>query len=775
MEHDGDTTSSDFPGDPPEAFGVDAPFPAVPGYDLIDEIARGGMGVVYEALQQSTGRRVAIKIILAGTAHRKTGRRRFEREIDLIARLAHPDIVSIIDSGIADGLPFYAMDFVEGKPLDEAFMRSQTGVRTVLGMIVRIARAVDYAHQRGVIHRDLKPSNILLDNRDEPKLLDFGLAKAFDPFDNNAQRPSISEDGSLIGTLAYMAPEQTTGNTDDISLRIDIYALGAIAYELLTGTVACSADGPLLVAVEGIRNVIPAAPSSHRHGIARDIDAIVLKCLEKDPARRYPTAGELADDIDRWLSDIPIRARRTSPVRRARQWCRRHRAASVVIIAAIILIVGGATGLSIHLRLDRIDAASDLRRYIDAASASTRGEAANAERAQSRLDELLSDIETRLGRYPSMEATARHFAAEAYLDWRSWDKALHEAKFALHLNESLFSRNHPSLADSAHLYARTLYWTGDFDGAAAVYRRVLAVRQTTLGPDDAQTILTRSHLAASVQGAGHLIEAESVHRAVLDARQRTLGESHNQTAWAMNNLASCLIARGLYEDARQLLVAAIEAIDSARERKPIHRARFLHNLARAEMYLAQLGQAREDFALALQIKQDSYKLKKNDDTAHTIAALAELDLIDGNFADALSRIDKALGMYTETYPGVHRRIGAALIIRGRIQWARDEPDNTLATFAHARDILIETVGRGHQLAAEAECLRLIALIESEPNGDLEGLTSMPLDDLLRDRTVRHEAARRIIEYAAKLCKKRTRMDLAVELHKRLTGDDVDPT
>lgn len=303
------------------------------------------MGIVFEAYQEATGRRVAIKFLPDAAAATPAARMRFEREVDLVARLQHPNIVGVLDSGIHSGRYWYAMEYIDGKSFDEylgapdstprADATAAPGAaavdpRRVLRLIAAIADAVDFAHQHGVLHRDLKPSNVVIDERGQPHVLDFGLAKGIDPTGSSAD-VTLSEPGQLLGTLAYMSPEQSRGRSDQVSVRSDVYALGAMAYESVTGRPPIAVDGALVDVLDRIAHRDPPRPSTIRGRLSVDIDAMLLKALNKSPAARYATAGEFAADIRRFLNHEPILARRIGQATRAMRWARRNKATAIII------------------------------------------------------------------------------------------------------------------------------------------------------------------------------------------------------------------------------------------------------------------------------------------------------------------------------------------------------------------------------------------------------------------------------------------------------------
>ncbi len=306
-------------------------------YELLEEIGRGGMGVVYKARQLALDRTVALKMILAGEYADPAERRRFVREAQLAARLTHPQIVQVYDVGELEGRPYLAMEYVPGRSLAERLADGPLAPQVAARLVSVLARAIDHAHRQGIIHRDLKPANLLLLRADEDvcdcKVADFGLAKATHP-DGAAQPPTAA----VLGTPSYMAPEQAGSRWQEIGLRTDVYALGAILYESLTGRPPLQGDSPLET-LEQVLTLDPVPPSRLQPKTPRDLETICLKCLAKEPARRYTTAAALADDLDRHLSGQPILARRAGPLERAVKWSRRRPAVALLLAALALTVV----------------------------------------------------------------------------------------------------------------------------------------------------------------------------------------------------------------------------------------------------------------------------------------------------------------------------------------------------------------------------------------------------------------------------------------------------
>jgi serine/threonine-protein kinase len=315
--------------------------PHLVGYHLECVLGQGGMGVVYQARHLKLNRRVALKMLLAGPFAGHEGIARFMREAEAVAALRHPNIVQVHESGELDGLPFFTMELVEGGSLAQKLAGQPQPARQAAEVVATLAGAVQFAHARGIIHRDLKPANILLTADGAPKITDFGLARV-------AGGPEFTLSGAVLGTPSYMAPEQALGKASAIGPAVDVYALGAILYELLTGRPPFRAE----TAAETERQVIaeePAPPSRLNARVPRDLETICLKCLHKSPARRYASAGELVEDLHRFLEGKPVHARPVGAAERAVKWARR-RPAAALLIAALLVLVGAGTGLGLWLR-----------------------------------------------------------------------------------------------------------------------------------------------------------------------------------------------------------------------------------------------------------------------------------------------------------------------------------------------------------------------------------------------------------------------------------------
>jgi WD40 repeat protein len=321
---------------------------AIPGFELLGEIGRGGMGVVERARQIKLGRLIALKTILAGPKASPTQLARFRTEAEAAAQLRHPNIVQVFEVGEHDGCPFLVLELVDGPNLDRRLEGTPLSATEAARLVGVLARAIQHAHERGVVHRDLKPSNVLIAPDGTPRIADFGLAR----LDGHA---GLTPSEAVLGTPSYMAPEQAAGKVGAAGPLADVYSLGAILYQCLTGRPPFRGDSTL----ETVRQVLtedPVPPTRLQPGLPRDLETVCLKCLHKDPARRYPSAAELAADLERFLGHEPIRARPASVVEHAGKWARRHPAAAALVVFGLFaasVLLGGVIWHTVEVARER--------------------------------------------------------------------------------------------------------------------------------------------------------------------------------------------------------------------------------------------------------------------------------------------------------------------------------------------------------------------------------------------------------------------------------------
>jgi tetratricopeptide (TPR) repeat protein len=378
-------------------------------YELLEEIAHGGMGAVYKARQVSLGRLVALKLILAGRLADDEDVRRFRREAEAAAQLDHPGIVPVYEVGEHNGQHFFSMGLVEGESLAHRMARGPLPAREAAALVQAVAEAMAYAHARGVIHRDLKPGNILVDREGRPRVTDFGIAKRM------TEDSGQTRAGEVMGTPSYMPPEQAVGSKD-LGPAADVYALGAVLYALLDGRPPFHAA----TVQETLRQVVdqePVPPHRLNPSVPRDLETICLKCLEKDPRRRYASAAELADDLRRYLAEEPIRARPVSRWERALKWARRRPAQAGLLVAVFLAVLGGVAGAVFYgLYKDQQAKVSQQEAKVAQQEAERKQQELDRQQEQQQRRRKLDD----LGHAAEQAETAGKFAVAK----EHWDQAL---------------------------------------------------------------------------------------------------------------------------------------------------------------------------------------------------------------------------------------------------------------------------------------------------------------------------------------------------------------
>jgi tetratricopeptide (TPR) repeat protein len=606
-------------GRPGPGGGEARPAPVnVPGYEILGELGRGGMGVVYKARQLGLKRLVALKMILAG-AHAGPARlARFRAEAEAVARLQHPNIVQIHEIGEHDGLPFFSLELVDGGSLDKNLAGTPLPPRRAAELAETLARAVHVAHAHGIIHRDLKPANILLSRKNQeprtknqepgppdldlgswffsPKVSDFGLAKRLD--DDSATRT-----GAVLGTPSYMSPEQAAGKTEEIGPPADIYGLGAILYETLTGRPPFKAAS-VVDTLEQVRSAEPVPPSRLQPKVPRDLETVCLKCLQKDPRKRYVSALDLADDLRRFLDGRPIKARPVGLAERAWRWCRRNTGVAVLSAVLLLVVLGSLVALTaLWLRADAdrglAEEAHDLaeRRAADARTQQgvaeektklAKDEAARATREAAKATKIAQTLaglfeasdplglngapmlavttgETLTARKlldlgverlagglkgePEVRARLLDTLGGVYCTLGEREKARPLLEEALAIHRRTLPADHAELAGTLHNLGWLYHQAGDYTRAEKYYRQALAIRRRHAAADPMPLSTTLLTLAWLLTDQEDFEAAERLFREVIELRRRHLGDGHRDVAVARAALAAMYINEGKFQAA----------------------------------------------------------------------------------------------------------------------------------------------------------------------------------------------------------------------------------
>lgn len=636
--------------------------PDLPGYRIVREIHRGGQGVVYEAVQQSTQRIVALKVMREGPFAGEQDRFRFERETSILAQLSHRSIVGIIDRGVESGCHYFVMDYVDGQSLERFADASDLDLEDRLRLFAEICEAVNFAHLRGVIHRDLKPGNILIDREGQPRILDFGLAKSTGTEAASSAGNTLT--GQFVGSLPWASPEQVQGDAVLIDTRTDVYSLGVMLFHLLTGAFPYRIMGNMRDVLDDILRAEPPPPSTlaGRSGIIssranparidRDLDAIVLKCLRKDREARYQTAGELARDIHRYLAGEPIQARRQGTWYLFSKSLRRHRAAAVVAAGFVVLVIAASiisTGLW-RMAVRQRDEAIAAQQRADTEAAKSRQIAQFAQSMLSGidpatagdldkrlmrivLDDAAGRVERELAGQPLVEASVRRTIGLSYLALGEWPAAATQLEKSLALNRSESGDMSPETLTIWNDLAMVYREQGRLPEAMAACEKAIEGRRQVLGEEHRDTLVSRGYLAEVYKEQGRVPEAEALNRVILEARRRTLGPEHPDTLTSMNNLAIDLEMMQRSEESESLLKQTIEV--EQRVKGPTHpeSMRTVNNLAILYMSMGKLEEAEQLVLEGLEMRR---RVLGDDhpDTLRAMGTFAELTRVKGDVAGA---------------------------------------------------------------------------------------------------------------------------------------------
>jgi eukaryotic-like serine/threonine-protein kinase len=646
------------------------------GYERMEVIGEGGMGVVYRARQRGLGRVVALKQVRPEALGGRDAMARFRREAEAAARLRHPNIVPIYDVGRLDGVPYLAMEYVEGGTLAARLAGGPLDPRAAARLVELLARAVQHAHEAGVIHRDLKPANVLLaPDLDCPKVADFGLARS----DGNDLQ---TRTGTILGTPGYMAPEQAEGDSSRVGPPCDIHALGAIFYETLTGRPPFS-NPSVLATLELVRTAQPSSPRRVRPGVPRDLETVALKCLEKSPSKRYDSARALAEDLRRWLDGEPIRARRIGLVERLGKWARRRPWAAACVGLGVLAAMALVVGTMAHNALLRAEVARTEKQAKEA-----RDQRARADSQYRSARDAIRKMTARLGG-PATAGGTDSFAlkrglvedALAFYDGAVTDDGRTEFEARLDkaraLEEIATLQIMASRGDPERTLLRDLALLDDLE-IERPHDPVLAEVQVSC----------RIKLGVMLGGAGRLDEAIARIQGAVERSERRTGTTVT-LAWALSNLGNMFLAAHRIPEAEAQYHRAV-GIWLARIREhpddfasKVHAGESLCNLGVLHMQAGQSPLAEDEYALAADLLAPVTRDHPELDQA--VTSLGAVYLNWGTLTASGGRRDLAIGRY-ET--GL-RTLRGVLRATPDHPWAR-EGSRKLAT---AMGVTLGQVGR----------------------------------------------------------------------------------
>jgi tetratricopeptide (TPR) repeat protein len=624
------------------------PLPRIPGYEILGQLGQGGMGVVYKAYQLSLKRTVALKMLLAGSHATPALLARFRAEAEAVARLQHPHIVQIYEVGEAEGRPYFALEYIDGGSLAQRLRGMPQPPRQAAVWVRTLAQAIHFAHERGIIHRDLKPANVLRSADETLKVTDFGLAKQLSgPADK-------TRTGEVFGTPSYMSPEQAGGVTKKIGPAIDVYALGAILYELLTGRPPFLNESPF----ETVRQVLteePVRPRRLEPKVPADLETVCLQCLHKEPRKRYATAAALADDLDRFLTGQPILARPAGAMERLLKWSRRRPALAALVVvsaAALLLSVAGIIRLQMEVReKDR------QRRQAET----------NLEMAGAAVEHLLTTGEQRLALLPNAREVQRDLLAEARRFYEKFLRQKGDDPYLRQLRGSSFRR----LGLVSHSLGQMERGDSEFNEAIALFEKL-----TAEAPREPKY---RQELARARNSLGNLLEAAKRHHEAEEAYRHSRqvyeallqefpGDSafQHELAEVCNNLGILLSRLHRFPEAGDVYHTALTIHEDLHHRFPTEAvyqrdlAGCLNNLASLHKERGELEQAEKAFREALSLWEtlpapDASWPECRHELARTALNLGSILKLQRRLHDAEEAYSRALSLFRElreSFPSV---------------------------------------------------------------------------------------------------------------------------
>jgi serine/threonine protein kinase len=674
-------------------------------YKLLEQIGEGGMGLVFMAEQtQPVRRRVALKIVKPGMETRQVIAR-FEAERQALALMDHSHIAKVFDAGVTEsGRTYFVMELVRGVPITDYCDERRLTTRQRLELFVTVCQAVQHAHHKGVIHRDLKPTNVLVSHHDTvavPKIIDFGIAKATtQPL---TERTLFTHFTQMLGTPLYMSPEQAEMNGLDVDTRSDVYSLGVMLYELLTGTTPFESDTLKKVGLDEMRRMIreeePPTPSrrlstlsaqacstnSERRGVdgrrlgqvlRGELDWIVMKALEKDRDRRYESASAFAADVQRYLNDEAVDACPPSAGYRLRKYVRRNRRV-LVPLAVIALVLVAATTVSSWLAAHALNAqrqaeAAESRSATDSAIAVAVNEFLQQDllieavsepqfgqttadnpylTVREALDRAAARIGNRFQDQPLVEAAIRTTIGAAYINLNRHQEASVHLERAVALRQAYLGCDHPDTSDSMRNLAAAYARTDRFPEAISLRQHLLESCEARLGPDDPRALDCLGELAGAFQAAGQWDTSAQLFNRLLNQRRILLGPTHSSTLATMHHLAMCYAQMGRHTESIALHETLLELIQTTNARNHGEVAWLLTTFAITCQRAGKFDRAETLFREALEYcrkRPDSYRAREL--TATALGFLAQNHFLQQRYAAAEPPVREALSILEKLHP-----------------------------------------------------------------------------------------------------------------------------
>jgi len=745
-------------------------------YRILQKLGEGGMGVVYQAEQSHPRRLVALKVIRGGRFVDEHRVRLFQREADALARLRHPGIATIYESGRTDeGQHYFSMELVQGRPLS-AFLKQGVDRKTRLGLFLKVCGAVSYAHRRGVIHRDLKPSNILVlaeagENAvPDVKVLDFGLARIMDPDAANATVAGV------YGTPAYMSPEQARGNPDEIDTRTDVYSLGVILYKLLTGRLPYDVQGkPLTEAVRTILETPPERPAADSR-LDNDLETIVLKALEKEPERRYQSVAALAEDLERYQTNQPILARPPSTLYQIRKLVARHKAAFGSAAALVVMLAGFAVVMTVQAgriarERDRANQEAETARQVSdflaglfevSDPSQARGKTVSA---RDLLDRGAEKIEREMKDQPLTQARMQFTIGTVYMEMGLNEPAAKLLEGALHTRRSRLGENNPDVAENLYRLARAYSNQGQYPKAESLFRRALAIRETIRGPEHMEVAASIYGLAGNLNSQGRFAEAEKLALRSLAIREKLQGPEHVEVAEGLNELGLLSGYLGRPQEGERMFRRSMEIVEKNLGADHPYMPALLNNLGNNLRDQGKFAEAAGMMTRSVAIREKIYG-PVSAQVGQGLANLANIYLGQKLFAKAEPLLLRSLEVREKSLGPAHRDVAHSLDRLGQVYHGQGKYAEALRLYERARRI--EEVALGPKSFELAVTLNSMANTyrDTGRHGQAEPLYRQSIS--MHDSVLgpRHESTAKVLDNYARLLRKIGRDAEAAPLEKR---------
>jgi tetratricopeptide (TPR) repeat protein len=763
----------------------------------MEEVGRGGMGVVYRARQVTLNRDVALKMILAGRLASEAEVKRFFHEARAAAKLQHPNIVAVHEVGLQDGQHYYSMDFIEGSNLEQLVRQHPLPAQQAAEYVRTVADAIHFAHEHGTIHRDLKPTNILIDIFNQPRITDFGLARC------EQLDPHLTTSGQILGTPAYISPEQAQAQTEAVGPQSDVYSTGAVLYHLLTQRPPFAAES-LPALLDLVVHHEPVSPRALNPTVPRDLETICLKCLQKDPARRYRSARDLADELGRFGRGESILARPPNVAERAWRWCARNRALSASLGTAAFLLVAGVVVSTWQAVRAKAEAAKSqqvarflqdmlkgvgpsvalgrdtkmLREILDQTAERVGRELNNQPEVRADLQAIIGNVYRDLGLYDKAEAmhrevlaTVTHLRGSAHPDVASalcnlgevlqnqgkLPEAENVDRQALTMRKKLLGTEHPDVAISLENLAQVLGLQGKLKEAEATLREVVAMQKKLLGNENLDLATSIQNLAQTLRVEGNLAQAEIMEREALAMRRKLLGDNHPNVAVSLNGLAVVLVQQGRLHEAEILHREALALRKKLLGSQHPAVSESLNNLAILLHNQGNFAEAETMHREALMIERKILG-DEHPSVANSLNNLAVVLRDEGKLAEAETMERQALGLWRNLFGLEHFQVATALNNLAAVLREEDKLGEAETAQREALAMYRKSLGDKHPSAAKG--LHNLAVILQRQR-KLDAAEAMLRDALAKRRELlgnEHPDVAASLEQLAEVLREEAKLD-----------------